>query len=410
MLPRPVSTAGWYNPPPMATSGSKFSFSPVKPGSASLLGIILLVPLWPATAAFFTGSLERVTDQSVTVLLSDGRLIDARLPDDESLSSRVLVAKLVFGDQVTIDCISIPPFWDEAANPPLSLGLRTLRFLRRGKPGEMTQAIQSPDWRRPGNLLHPPPGDAKPPAKPMPAPAASLSDDTSGNPLTILERARTVNLDRASRLPNFMADEEVDCSAQLPSGTGWIQTASIRFEVTFNGLSESRQQAGADGEPVPVKGTSAGCIGWTGGFGSYIKPVFDPSCGTTLTYSKTIGKSGKQFMVYNFDTPAEERCFPLSFSGITRAYSAHRGTVRIDVASGEMVSVSTRSRSFPEAYRIAEIEETATWDVIEIKGEKNLLPVSYEKLLSLRNGAINRVSATYTNHRHFEANTKITFQ
>jgi len=351
-----------------------------------------------------------VTDQSITVLLPDGRLIDAKLPAGEALSSSVLVAKLVFGDQVTIDCISIPQFWDEAANPPLSLELRTLRFLRRAKPGEMTRAIQSPDWRRPGNLLHPPPGDVPPPAKPMPAPAASLSDNTSGNPLAMLEKARAVNLDRAAHLPNFMADEEVDCSAQPPSGSAWIPTATIRSEATFSGMSESLQRVGADGKLVPAKGIAPGCIGWTGGFGSYIKPIFDPDCGTTLTYSKTIGKSGKQYLVYNFSTPPEALCFPLSFSGIERAYSAHQGTVRIDMASGEMVSVSTRARGFPDAYPFAEIEETATWDTVDIKGESYLLPVSYEKVISRRSGAINRVSATYTKHRHFEAATKITYQ
>ena len=88
-------------------------------------------------------------DQSITVLLADGRLIDAKLPDSASLSSSALVAKLVFGDQVTIDCKSIPPVWDNVENMPRSLELQTLRFLREADPQEMMRAIQNPDGAGP---------------------------------------------------------------------------------------------------------------------------------------------------------------------------------------------------------------------------------------------------------------------
>ena len=346
-------------------------------------------------------------DQSITVLLPDGRLIDAKLPSGPVLSSGVLAAKLSVGDWVRMDCAPISPVWDQAANMPRSLELRSIRFLREARPEEMTRAIQSPDWRRPGNLLHLPPGKVAPPIEPPPAPAASHSDDASSGPLAVLEKARSVNLDRASHLPNFTADEEVNCYSAVAT---WRHDASIKSEVTFNGMSQTRQQFGADGKLAPAVGIPAGCIGWTGGFGSYIRPVFDPKCGTTLTFSKTIGKPGKQTYVYNFSAPVEGACYPLSFSGYERAYSAHEGSVAIDPVSGDMLSVVVRSHGFPKTYRISEIKESVAWGVVNIEGESHLLPVSYEKSLELGSGGANRVSATYTKHRHFEANTSITYQ
>lgn len=297
-------------------------------------------------------------DQSITVLLPDGRLIDAKLPAAAGLSSSTLAARLVFAGQVTIDCRSIEKVWDPAVNLPRTLELRTVRFLRPANPEEMTRAIHCPDWRRPGNLLHPAPGDVPPPA-----PAASLSDDASGDPPAMLEKARRVNLDRIAHLPNFIADELVECYDRPSPVYGWRLSATVHSEVTFNGMSQSRQVAGAGGKLVPALGMPAGCIGWTGGFGSYIRPVFDPQCGTTLTFSKTSGKPGERRMVYNYTTPVEGGwCYPPSFSGAdcVRAYSAHEGSVDIDAASGDIVSLVVRSRSFPELYGIAEIEETSS--------------------------------------------------
>jgi hypothetical protein len=342
-------------------------------------------------------------DQSITVLLPDGRLIDARLPDVQALSGSALASKTAFGDQVTIDCQPIAEVWDQTVNLPRTLEMKTIRVHRSAKPEEMARAIQCPDWRRPGNLLHPP-DDQVPPVKPLPAPAAPPAGNASGDPQAVLEKARTVNLDRVSHLPNFVADEEVNCYALAAA---WKLTATVHSEVSFYGMNQLRQQVGPEGKLVPSQGTPEGCLGWSGGFGTYIRPVFDPLCGTTLTYSKTTGKSGKQSLIYNFSTPLEGECYPLSFSGFERAYAAHEGSVVIDMASGELISLVVRARGFPKAYGVAKIEETSTWGVVKVEGGPHLLPVSYVKTLENGNGDTNKVSAVYSKHRHFEANASI---
>jgi hypothetical protein len=407
--------------PAMTALRLRSLFPPVNPAYASLLAILLLVPLWPAAASSFTGNLERVMDQSITVLLPDGRLIDAKLPTSAALSGSALAAQYAFGDQVTVDCKSIAPVWDQAANLTHTLELRAIKFLRRPEPQEMSRAIQSPDWRRPGNLLSPPPSEAAPPVKPLPAPAPSRSDDTSGDPLAMLDKVRAVNLDRAAHLPNFLADEEASCYVQtaaqpsdklerLTEQPGWRLTATVRSEVTFKGVNETRQQVAADGKLVPAKALPAGCIAWSGGYSTYFKPLFDPKCGTTFTFSKTLGKPGKQSWVYNFSTPPEGLCFSPSFSDFERAYAAHEGSVLIDISTGSMLSVVARSLGFPKAFPIMETEETVIWDVVKTGDETHLLPVSYDRVKLTGNGGAWRVSVQYTNHRHFEANTSITFQ
>jgi hypothetical protein len=342
-------------------------------------------------------------DQSITVLLADGRLIDAKLPAGAALSASALAAKYGFADQVTIECKTIPEFWDAAANLPRSLELQSIRFLRKPESKELSRAVQSPDWRRPGNLLRPP-ADAA-----AAAPAPPHAGVSSGRYQALLEKARTVNLDRAAHLPNFVADEDAVCATQAAGQTDWQQTASVQSEVTFKGMNETRQQVDSQGKPVPSQGIPVGCIGWSGGFGAFLRPLFDPKCGTTLTFSKLVGDPGKEGYVYDFSTPPEG-CFPPTFAAGERTYAAHEGSVLIDSPSGNLLSVIGRARDFPKGYAIAGIRETVTWDVVKLGGEAHLLPVSYEKEMSIWNGGVRRVTAVYRNHRHFEANTSIVFQ
>ncbi|HMD71489.1 MAG TPA: hypothetical protein VKF41_09105, partial [Bryobacteraceae bacterium] len=117
----------WYKAAPMASFKLVSLLKPGNPGCASLIEALLLVPLWPSSSASFTGALERVMDQSTTVLLPDGRMIDAELAAGAELSSSTRIAKLVFGDYVMIVCQPMPQVWDQAVNLPRTLELRTLR-------------------------------------------------------------------------------------------------------------------------------------------------------------------------------------------------------------------------------------------------------------------------------------------
>ena len=84
-----------------------------------------------------------------------------------------------------------------------SIGL-TIRSRRAAR------AVKCRDWRRSGNRLQKPqtpPGPPRPPATPT-----GPGDDAQ----TFLEHARTVSLDRAAHLPNFIADEMADCYSGGP--------------------------------------------------------------------------------------------------------------------------------------------------------------------------------------------------
>lgn len=360
----------------------------------------------PGMETSFSGSVMRLMDQSLTVQLSDGRLVDAKLPANPKLSASELVRKLQFGDQVDIECKRIPMFRDEATNLPRTLEVEKLRRTRAGKAKEIEAALRSPDWRRPGNLVTPPDvpvslktRNSAPPEEGQPiAPQTSLT----------MEQIRATNLARAAHLPNFVANAEVTCSMTNP-GTGETRVLSqYRQEVRYRGNVETRRFLSEAGEIIPDPVSGISCIGWGGGFGAYLRPLFDTECPSTLRFSKVIGKPGNQGLVFDFKMPPEG-CYPTSYSGSQRAYAAHEGTVITEIPVGNMIYIGERSVGFPAAYPIKSIEEKLMWNFVEIGGKKHLLPVSYEKTIENHFGGLGTVKVRYTKHRHFESETGITY-
>lgn len=329
-------------------------------------------------------------------MLPDDRLIDARLPDEGRLTASTLSHNYRIGDQVRLECQTIPTMWDEGESRHYYLGLQKIQLVRHPNPEELARAVKCRDWRRSGNRLQKPqtpPGPPRPPATPT-----GPGDDAQ----TFLEHARTVSLDRAAHLPNFIADEMADCYS------GGRHTAITQSEATFKGARETRQHRLLNGEPLPSGAPDCPNFAWDGGFGAYLVPLFDPNCGATFEFSQRSGQPGNERMIYKYQTPPEG-CFHVSDFGYQFVYAAHEGTVVLEVPGGNLIQVSDRLVDLPKAYPIERSEETVTWNFVKIQNETHLLPVAFEEIIYVRSGPTRRVSAKYINHRRFEANSSVTF-
>ena len=184
--------------------------------------------------ATYTGNLERVMEHSLTVLLSDGRLVDAEFPDKGKFHGQKLAEKYSLGDYVAIDCQPIPWFWDESASPPRTFKLEQFRFVRKPKNEELSLAIRCPDWRTPGNLLKAP-ADTTPSATPKRTVIHLQLMKDGPNPELTLEQARKAILERAAHLPNFVADEVADCYSLTFALGGHFRRSSRRILFAING-------------------------------------------------------------------------------------------------------------------------------------------------------------------------------
>ena len=355
-----------------------------------------------ASDIVFSGSLERVGHESISVRLADRRVIDTRLPNESNLAAATIVAEYSFGDQVQITCKPIQPVWEEAASRYQSLELTKLRFVRRPSADELSNMLEFPPWLVGENLLSRPGGAGSVPKR------GTKADGPDGAARRKLEHAREINLDSASSLPNFVADETAKRYTSNGKSPQWKYLDTIETEVTFKGNSAVREQIRKDGQPWRKPFQALPGFKWYGGFGTEIRPLFDPQCPTAIEYQGRGEVRGKQVLEYRFHSPADG-CFHPFYFGYQQYNPARTGHVFIEDAGGNILQIDEEASGFPSEFEFAQRKEEVSWDYVKIGDTSHLLPVGANFVVFYSSGSRWRIEVDYKNHRHFEASTKVTF-
>jgi hypothetical protein len=345
----------------------------------ALLALLLLPCHGFAADAVYSGSLERVGQESISIRLADRRVIDARLPNTRLLSAGKIAAQYKMGDQVEITCRQIKPVWEEDTSRYQFLELTKLRFLR-----------ESPK-----------------PAASAPTP---LTKEEVLNAVahSKLEQAREINLEYVSNLPNFVADETAKRYTSDAKSPQWRYLDTIETEITFNGNRAVRQQIRRNGRPWTQPFEALPGFKWYGGFGTEIQPLFDLQCPTTIDYEGRAELRGKQLLKYRFSSPPDG-CFASFYVEYQRYNPARAGHVFIDDVAGNVIQIDEEASGFPAGFDFAQRNEEVSWDFVKIGDASHLLPVAADFVVFYSSGKRWRIEVQYKNHRHFETATDITF-
>jgi hypothetical protein len=370
---------------------------------AILFVLASLLPLQPgrgsATGLTFTGGLERVGDQSISVKLADRRVIDAMLPNTPALASAAVAARYTMGDEVEIECQPIQPVWEEATSRLQSLEVTAIRFVRRPSREEVARMLEA-RFREGKNLLARPEVIAS-------APGRAISLEGAGS--KELEHARRVNLEYAENMPNFVADETAKRYRSTARSPSWSLYDQVESEITFRGRRAVRQHIQRNGQPWDQAFEALPGFKWYEGFETEISPLFDPQCPTTIRYQGRSTASGRHLLKYQFQSPVDG-CFPFLYFTYQRYNPSRSGHVFIDDASGSLIQVDDEAGEFPSDFGFARREEHMFWDDVKIGESSHLLPVRADFLVVYSDGTRYRVEVEFKNHRHFEASTRITFK
>jgi hypothetical protein len=367
----------------------------------------------------FSGALERLAHESISVRLADRRIIDARLPNTALLTWEKLAARYSLGDQVQISCKRIQPVVEEDISRYQFLELTKLRFLRKASRAELSQMLQLPLWREEVNLLprteasvsaDKSPGNKPPNNKPIDAPP--ITAGSVGAAHTKLEHAREVNLDYVANMPNFVADEIGKRYTGDSKSAQWRYLDTIETEITFKGNRAIRQKIRRDGRPWDRPFQALPGFKWSGGFGTEVKPIFDLQCPTTIDYEGPAELRGKQLLKFRFSSPADG-CFGDFTVEYQRYNPARNGYILVDDPAdgtgGNIIQLEEEAGGFPTRFDFAHRTEDVTWDSVKIGDASHLLPVAANFVVLYSSGSRFRVDLEYKNHRHFEASTNLTF-
>jgi hypothetical protein len=346
----------------------------------------------------FTGSLERVGDQSISIKLADRRVIDAMLPTAPALEASAIAAQYNMGDEVEIGCKPIQPVWEAATSRFQSLEVTAIRFVRRPSPEEISNLLEARP-REGKNLL-------QRPRAAVSTPTRAADPDAAGS--KELEHARRINLEYAANMPNFVADETAKRYRSTTEAPAWRPYDTVEAEIAFRGRRAERQQIRRNGKPWNQPFDALPGFKWYEGFETEISPLFDAKCPTTIEYQGRSKVGGRQLLDYRFSSPVDG-CFPFLYFTYERYNPARTGHVFIDDPGGSVLQVDDEAGGFPADFEFARKEEHIFWDYVKIGENSHLLPVRVNFLVLYSSGTRYRVEVEYKNHRHFEASANITF-
>ena len=245
--------------------------------------------------------------------------------------------------------------------------------------------------------------------------AISLAPLAAQDPVAMLERARTVNLERAKNLPEFIADETVvRYKSPHTNPPKWEYLDTFEAEIAVQGGADfTRRRVRMNGRPFDKSGFPG--FNWSVWFGVELGPLFNGKCDTRIEFDKREEVKGRPAMAYRFRWP--EDCFGTftvsrGFFGISRTKShtpPWSGRFLVDEA-GNLIRFESQVTELPKDLGADPLSQSVTWDYVKIADEVHLLPVAMEIFGGFTRGDLWHAVVEYKNHRQFKASTNITFQ
>jgi len=341
----------------------------------------------------FSGQIERVTNSTISVLLSDGRIIESRITASHGeLSPGSLAKHYVVGDRVEITCTKIPGLYDSQIGRRLFLDLRKLRPLQEPSDEERSRALASKAWRQSPNLLET--AGAAPPI---------IEPTLPGS----MEQIRAHILEFVAEMPNFVADEVAKRYVSVTHPPDWRLADTIESEITFHGNTVSRDHILVNGKSWTGAYRTLPGFKWTDGFGSQLKFLFDDHCPTQFRSEGRLLEDGTAVSVVSYSSPAGGCEF--YWQDYQQFYPAKTGRIVLDAQEERVIRLETQSAGFPEAFPIASVRKQVTWNLVTIGDAVHWLPIAAEIQVVRSNGEMRLARHEYKNHRHFEAASTITF-
>jgi hypothetical protein len=166
-----------------------------------------------------------------------------------------------------------------------------------------------------------------------------------------LEHARTVNLDRAAKLPSFVMDEKATrYKSRHTNPPKWEVFDTIESEIAVRGEGFTRDNVRRDGNPWKKPNFSD--FNWGIPFANEIKPVFDPKCSTVIEFEGREDEHGKQLLAYRFHSPPNG-CFgnfmvTRGFFGSKIYNPARAGRILIDDPEGNVIRYEEQASEYPK--------------------------------------------------------------
>jgi hypothetical protein len=399
----------------------------------------------PGTNLQLSGLLLRADEETISIQLSDHRVIRFRMTDaiDFQNDGKVVpISSFRIGDLVEIDA---------AVDDRGYLLARVVRFRRSPNPDERTEAWQCPEVRyrsqenliargtviirdddrklsgveKPG-ALRDPDFDAvpvlrrrTPGARAQSSPQSNREQNTENAPELdpVIAQARDVQARKRQALPNFRVRRLTSLFISSTQPIKWMPDAVLTAELSFQGGAEYFEDVKLNGSEIS---TGTGDLGehlepmgkaWSSGeFGSVVSCAFSGHGNVDFHFARREQAGKDELLVYEFKGDGHSPCASVrDHSQIV--YPPYRGLAKIDAASKEIVHIEIEATDIPSAFPLDRAERSIDFAPTSIGTPEYTLPTkafwfgchraSYQCFM-------NRID--FQNYRHFESDSSVRFE
>ncbi len=372
------------------------------------------------------GRLRKIDDQSIVMVVSDGRVLTYKRTEKTKFfhdAQEIKPADFKAGDQVTVEsteddsgylyAVKVdlePPAPDtEASAQPADTGGRA--------PGNSTAASEGPEPSPPHLKRGIPTGQSDTDAD---AGDTSAAADTS-SPLRrsqaaeappaddpVIEKARQATATFTEKLPNYVCKEYMTRFASSSEPADWKPLDVLSTDIVYEGGRESYRDITVNGKPRKAMDQTGGAYS-TGEFGTMLLDLFAPWTAADFHLRRAAWTAGVETKVYDFEVDRAHSHWNVEVASQS-IRPAYKGSVWIVPSTGRVLRMELQARGLPQEFPLDAVESAIDYDNVMIGGQKFLLPVHAETLGCIRGTSnCSRNKIDFRNYHKFETSSDVTF-
>jgi hypothetical protein len=230
-----------------------------------------------------------------------------------------------------------------------------------------------------------------------------------------LDTAREIAIHYASKLPNFVCNEQVERTDQLQRN-GQLLTVShydhLIIQLSYAGQKENYKLASINGSPTTQPLSSLDGIITGGEFGSLQLGVFEPSSTADFQWKETTTLRKHRAAVYTYRIARANSHYMLGSrlddGKLAPVAAGYHGEVVLDQDTSRVLRLTADADDIPKETGITASSVQVDYDFVDVAGGKHLLPSHSDSRMEHGDRKLGNV-VTYTAYRKFEVDSSIDF-
>jgi hypothetical protein len=229
------------------------------------------------------------------------------------------------------------------------------------------------------------------------------------NPLDLLQRVRARMAENLERLPDYTCQMTVERSIRRPDSDRFVDSDTLRFEVSYVGGREMFAEPGADRfEDKPLADMVEGGAVGTGSFAMHARTIFTTGA-ARFTYAGETREDGRAAYQFDFEVPRVRSRFVVRVTGGEGVVVGYSGRFRVDAETLDLTRLEVSVNDIPSNVPLTRTGEAMLYERVPIGDSDFLLPRSSELFVRDAFGVERRNRLAFEGCRQYSGESVIRF-